>query len=50
MSIYTLISPKIRACTGFDGGFEDWEAIHGSDHVKTETLNLNADENLALAA
>lgn len=41
---------NFRGCTGFDGNLEISEAIRGRDHVKTLTLNLNADEKLALAA
>ena len=41
----------VRACTGFDGGFEVWEAIRSSGTASpTWKLNLNADENLAYAA
>ena len=43
---------SVRACTGFDGGFEVWEAIRGlRDRVSTWNLKLNADNNeLAYAA
>ena len=42
---------SIRACTGFDGGFEVEEAIRRLlDCVSTGNLNINADEKLALAA
>ena len=42
---------SIRACTGFDGGFEVWEAIRGPGTASTTwNLKLNADENLAYAA
>ena len=45
-------SPKVvRACTGFDGGFEVREAIRRLlDCVPTGKLNINADNKLALAA
>ena len=40
-----------RGCTGFDGGFEVEEAIRRlRDCVPTWKLNINADNNLALAA
>ena len=40
-----------RACTGFDGGFEVGEAIRRLlDCVPTGNLNINADEQYALAA
>ena len=40
-----------RACTGFDGGFEVGEAIRRlPDCVPTGKLNINADEQYALAA
>ena len=40
-----------RACTGFDGGFEVGEAIRRLlDCVSTGNLNINADEQYALAA
>ena len=39
------------ACTGFDGGFEAEEAIRRLlDCVSTGKLNINADEQYALAA
>ena len=43
---------SIRACTGFDGGFEVWEAIRGlRNRVPIWNLKLNADNNeLAYAA
>ena len=42
---------ELRACTGFDGGFEVWEAIRSPGTASsTWKLNLNADENLAYAA
>ena len=48
-SIY--YSTLIRACTGFDGGFEVREAIRRLlDCVPTGKLNINADEQYALAA
>ena len=40
----------MRACTGFDGGFEVAEAIRGPGPRKNLDLKLNADDNLALAA
>ena len=41
----------IRACTGFDGGFEVGAAIRRLlDCVSTGKLNINADEQYALAA
>ena len=41
----------VRACTGFDGGFEVGEAIRRLlDCVPTGNLNINADEQYALAA
>ena len=41
----------LRACTGFDGGFEVREAIRRLlDCVPTGKLNINADEQYALAA
>ena len=41
----------LRACTGFDGGFEAEEAIRRLlDCVSTGNLNINADEQYALAA
>ena len=41
----------IRACTGFDGGFEVGAAIRRLlDCVPTGKLNINADEQYALAA
>lgn len=41
----------IRACTGFDGGFEVEEAIRGAgSRHQSVNLNINADENLAYAA
>ena len=42
----------VRACTGFDGGFEVWEAIRGlRDRAITWKLKLNANNNrVALAA
>ena len=41
----------VRACTGFDGGFEAEEAIRRLlDCVSTGNLNINADEQYALAA
>ena len=41
----------IRACTGFDGGFEVEAAIRRLlDCVSTGKLNINADEQYALAA
>ena len=40
-----------RACTGFDGGFEVEAAIRRLlDCVPTGKLNINADEQYALAA
>ena len=45
------ITHYIRACTGFDGGFEVEEAIRRlRDCVSTWKRNINADNNLALAA
>ena len=45
------IKSYFRACTGFDGGFEVREAIRRLlDCVPTGNLNINADEQLALAA
>ena len=44
-------STLIRACTGFDGGFEVEAAIRRLlDCVPTGKLNINADEQYALAA
>ena len=41
----------VRACTGFDGGFEVEAAIRRLlDCVSTGKLNINADEQYALAA
>ncbi len=41
----------LRACTGFDGGFEAEEAIRRLlDCAPTGKLNINADEQYALAA
>ena len=41
----------VRACTGFDGGFEVGAAIRRLlDCVPTGKLNINADEQYALAA
>ena len=40
---------SIRACTGFDGGFEDGEAIRRQMR-EIANLNINADEEYALAA
>ena len=43
--------PRTRACTGFDGGFEVEAAIRRLlDCVPTGKLNINADEQYALAA
>lgn len=43
--------PQPGACTGFDGGFEVGEAIRRlPDCVPTGKLNINADEQYALAA
>ena len=42
---------SIRACTGFDGGFEVEEAIRSSrTALKREILNINADDQLVMAA
>ena len=38
------------ACTGFDGGFEVEEAIHGPDRVITGTINLTDNNTVAVAA
>ena len=51
----TLRLPAIhlfRACTGFDGDFEVWEAIRRlRSCAKSRKLNINADEgNFAIAA
>ena len=41
----------MRACTGFDGGFEVEEAIcRLRDCISTWKLNINANDNVALAA
>ena len=50
--IQTQTSCLSRACTGFDGGFEVWEAIRGlRNRVINLELNINADNNeFALAA
>ena len=46
MYIYITV---IRACTGFDGALEIWEAIRvGTRHQLN--LKLNAEDNFALAA
>ena len=37
-------------CTGFDGLTEDGEAVRGREPRKKLELNLNAEDNLALAA
>ena len=49
---YSSDRTELRACTGFDGGFEVREAIRGlRDRVPTWNLKLNADnEDYALAA
>ena len=39
-----------RGCTGFDGLTEDGEAVRGREPRKKLDLNLNAEDNLALAA
>ena len=39
-----------RGCTGFDGLTEDGEAVRGREPRKKLELNLNAEDNLALAA
>ncbi len=39
-----------RGCTGFDGLTEDGEAVRGRTPRKKFDLNLNAEDNFALAA
>ena len=48
----SLSYDQMRACTGFDGGFEVEEAIRRlRDCVSTWNLNINANNNkVALAA
>ena len=41
---------NIRACKGFDGGFELRIAIRGPFRVPNGNLNINADNKLAFAA
>ena len=48
--IYLSIRKEIWGCTGFDGLTEDGEAVRGRTPRKKFDLNLNADNNLAIAA
>ena len=41
---------RFRACNGFDGDFERGAAIHGPGPCQNPELNINAEDNFALAA
>ena len=45
-----MLCSTTGGCTGFDGLTEDGEAVRGGHHVKSPNLNINAEDNLALAA
>lgn len=44
------ISIPVRGCTGFDGDFEIMEAIRRPGLRTNLDLNINAEDNFALAA
>ncbi len=45
-----IIFKQTRACTGFDGVLQSGEAICGKDRTVNRKLNINAEDNYALAA
>ena len=49
-SVKTHIPNNLRGCNGFDGDFETRAAIRGSGTTLKPGLNINAEDNLALAA